>query len=312
MHMREIAQVIETRQPIKGEVPFKAPLTGIYGVYEYIFTPVFGPDGEVQLIAGTTRDVTERKNAEQALREADERKNEFLATLAHELRNPLAPLRNGLTIARLSVHGETPLSRTIEMMDRQLNHLVRLVDDLLNIGRITSGKIELRRDRVHVRDILASSIELSLAAIDGAQHDLIVHEGPEPLVVDGDFHRLSQVFSNLLNNAAKYTDRGGRITVDVRRDVNDVVVEVRDTGIGIPASDLPHVFDLFAQAHAHHERGDGGLGIGLALVKKVVEMHGGRVSATSAGLGKGSSFTVRLPLVTADDAMARDESGGDR
>lgn len=309
MHMREIAQVIETRQSIKGEVPFKAPLTGIYGVYEYIFTPVFGPDGAVELIAGTTRDVTERKSAEHALREADERKNEFLATLAHELRNPLAPLRNGLTIARLSIDGETPLRRTIEMMDRQLNHLVRLVDDLLNIGRITSGKIELRRDRVHLRNILASSIELSRASIDSAGHELVVDEGPEPLVVDGDFYRLSQVFSNLLNNAAKYSDRGGRIMVNVRRGGNDVIVEVRDTGIGIPAEDLPHVFDLFSQVHAHHDRGDGGLGIGLAVVKKVVEMHGGQVSAASAGLGKGSSFAVRLPLITPDDANTGNAGG---
>jgi PAS domain S-box-containing protein len=242
-------------------------------------------------------DITKNKRIEHELREADRRKNEFLATLAHELRNPMAPLKNGLHIVRLSSEPDSPVHRVVDVMDRQLNHLVRLVDDLLDVGRITSGKVALRRRRVELREVLARSIEASQAIIDAHHHELDVDEGAEQLFVHGDLDRLAQIFSNLLGNAAKYTDDGGRIRVAVRRDASEAVVQVSDTGVGIPAAELTHVFDLFSQVRAHQGRTEGGLGIGLSLVKQLIAMHGGEVTAESAGLGKGTTFTVRLPLM---------------
>jgi signal transduction histidine kinase len=249
-------------------------------------------------VAGLVRDVTERKLLEGSLQEADRRKDEFLATLAHELRGPLAPLRNGLQIARLTSKADSPFQHTIEMMDRQLTHLVRLVDDLLDVGRITSGKIELRRAEVTLRDILANSAEAARVAIDSHGHELIIEPGAEELRVEGDFERLTQVFSNLLTNSAKYTERGGRIELRVTHEADWAVVSVADNGIGIPSSDLPHIFELFSQVRLHKGHAEGGLGIGLSLVRKLVEMHQGTVSACSEGSGKGSTFTVRLPLAS--------------
>ena len=247
-------------------------------------------------MAGLVWDVTERMNLEGSLQEADRRKDEFLATLAHELRNPLAPLRNGIQIARLTSKADSPFQRTIEMMDRQLTHLVRLVDDLLDVARISSGKIELRRREVTLRDILASSAEAARAAIDTHGHELIVGSGTEELWVAGDFDRLTQIFSNLLTNAAKYTERGGKILLQVEREAESAVVRVTDNGIGIPSADLPHIFELFSQVRLHQRHSEGGLGIGLSLVRKLVEMHQGTVSASSEGNGRGSTFIVRLPL----------------
>jgi PAS domain S-box-containing protein len=257
-------------------------------------------------MAGLVWDVTERKLLELSLQEADRRKDEFLATLAHELRNPLAPLRNGLQIARLTSKADSPFQRTIEMMDRQLTHLVHLVDDLLDVGRISSGKIELRRKEVTLRDVLTSSAEAARSAIDTHAHELIIEPGAEELWVDADFDRLTQIFSNLLTNAAKYTERGGKIELRVAREGNWAVVSVADNGIGIPAADLPHVFELFSQVRLHQGRAEGGLGIGLSIVRKLVEMHQGTVSACSEGDGKGSTFIVRLPLTpgAADSADA--------
>jgi PAS domain S-box-containing protein len=254
-------------------------------------------DGKL-VMAGLVWDVTERKLLESSLQEADQRKDEFLATLAHELRNPLAPLRNGLQIARLTSSADSPFQRTIEMMDRQLTHLVRLVDDLLDVGRISSGKIELRRDNLALPAILTSSAEAARAAIDTHSHQLIIEPAAEELWVEGDFDRLTQIFSNLLTNAAKYTERGGRIELRVSRKGNYAVVNVSDNGIGIPSDDLPHVFELFSQVRLHQGRSEGGLGIGLAIVRKLVEMHQGTVSVCSDGSGKGSTFTVRLPLLS--------------
>jgi PAS domain S-box-containing protein len=250
------------------------------------------------VMAGLVWDVTERKLLESSLQEADQRKDEFLATLAHELRNPLAPLRNGLQIARLTSSADSPFQRTIEMMDRQLTHLVRLVDDLLDVGRISSGKIELRRDKLALPAILTSSAEAARAAIDTHSHQLIIEPAAEELWVEGDFDRLTQIFSNLLTNAAKYTERGGRIELRISRKGNYAVVNVSDNGIGIPSDDLPHVFELFSQVRLHQGRSEGGLGIGLAIVRKLVEMHQGTVSVCSDGSGKGSTFTVRLPLLS--------------
>jgi PAS domain S-box-containing protein len=253
-------------------------------------------------------DISHGKRIEQELLEADRRKNEFLAILAHELRNPMAPLKNGLHIIRLSSKADAQLNRVAEVMDRQLNHLVRLVDDLLDVGRITSGRVELRRSRVALSAVLANSIEASQTLIDARQHQLQVHEGQEELFVYGDFDRLAQVFSNLLSNAAKYTDQKGRIEITMRRDGANAIIEVVDTGIGIPEADLPHVFNLFSQVRVHQGRTGGGLGIGLALVKQLVALHGGTVSVTSGGLGLGTTFTVRIPMMTGEHTELEEPS----
>jgi signal transduction histidine kinase len=258
--------------------------------------PLFNDNHEIVEWFGAALDLTARKNAEDALRAADRRKDEFLATLAHELRNPLAPLRNGLQIARLNSPADAPFRRTIEMMDRQVSMLVHLVDDLMDVSRITTGKIELRRERMTLREVLAASAEASRAAIDSHGHKLVIEPPAEELSVEGDFDRLTQVFSNLLSNAAKYTDAGGTIELRVTRQGAEGVVSVADTGIGIPSADLPGIFEMFSQVRSHRGHADGGLGIGLSLVRQLVEMHGGSVQAKSPGEGRGSTFSVRLPL----------------
>ena len=242
------------------------------------------------------RDITKRKENERQLREADRRKDEFLATLAHELRNPLAPLKNGVQIARLTSPSNAPLQRTIEMMDRQLNHLVRLVDDLLDVARISSGKVVLKSEAVTLREVLAHSVEATRLLIDGRAQHLVVEPVPEELCVHGDPDRLAQIFSNLLSNAAKYTDAGGEIRIRVEREGECAIVRIIDTGIGIAQEDLSRVFDLFSQVGEHHGKADGGLGIGLSLVRGLVQMHGGSVNAESAGPGRGSTFTVQLRI----------------
>jgi PAS domain S-box-containing protein len=242
-------------------------------------------------------DISESKRTEMALHETDHRKDEFLATLGHELRNPLAPLRNGLLIARRRACDERLREHTFEMMERQLDHLVRLVDDLLDVGRITAGKIELRRAVVSLRDVLATSIEDTRGLLESQGHVLELHEPAEDVQVDGDFDRLTQVFSTILSNAAKYTERGGRIGVSLRREGADAVVRVTDSGIGILQADIPHVFDLFSQVSAHQDRKTSGLGIGLALANRLMGLHGGTLSASSQGPGRGSTFTVRLAAI---------------
>lgn len=258
--------------------------------------PIMNENNEVVEWFGAQLDLTARKNAENALRDADRRKDEFLATLAHELRNPLAPLRNGLQIARLNSPADAPFRRTIEMMERQVSMLVHLVEDLMDVSRITTGKIELRRERVTLREVLAASTEASRAVIDGRGHRLIIEPSAEELSVEGDFDRLTQVFSNLLSNAAKYTEAGGTIELRVARVGGEGVVSVADSGIGIPAADLSMIFEMFSQVRSHRGHADGGLGIGLSLVRQLVEMHGGSVQVVSAGEGHGSTFFVRLPL----------------
>jgi signal transduction histidine kinase len=252
-----------------------------------------------------------RRRAEQ-LAEMDRRKDEFLATLAHELRNPLAPLRNSLSILRMSGDSNPAAERVHEMMERQVNHMVRLVDDLLEVSRITRGKIELRRERVELAVVLRSAVETSRPLMEAARHQLAITVPPEPLTVDADPVRLSQVIANLLNNAAKYTEEGGQIWLTARREGGEAAVSVRDTGLGIPADMLHRVFDMFAQVDRTLKRSQGGLGIGLTLARTLVEMHGGRVEARSEGPGKGSEFTIRLPLAAEDSKAAevRTRAGG--
>jgi CheY-like chemotaxis protein/nitrogen-specific signal transduction histidine kinase len=243
-------------------------------------------------------DLTQRRQTEQALRDADRRKNEFLATLAHELRNPLAPIRNSINILRMSGTADGGTDRIHEMMERQVEHMVRLVDDLLELSRITSGKIDLSIDRIEIAAIVRHGMETSKPLIEAGNHRLSVTLPAEPLTVEGDMVRLSQVVANLLNNAAKYTPPGGQIAVSVRREGQWIALAVRDNGIGIAPAALPNIFEMFVQVDQDHKRTQGGLGIGLALVKRLVEMHGGAVQAASAGEGKGSEFTVRLPLAS--------------
>jgi signal transduction histidine kinase/ActR/RegA family two-component response regulator len=242
------------------------------------------------------------------LREQDRRKDEFLALLAHELRNPLAPLRNGLQVIRLAADGDEVV-RSREMMDRQLTHMVRMIDDLLDVSRISRNKMELRRQRVLLADVVSNAVETVRPAIEAAGHELTISLPEEPVRLDADLTRLAQVFGNLLSNSAKYTEPGGRIGLVATRDGGTVTVQVRDTGIGIPAEFLPNLFDIFSQVDRSIERSTGGLGIGLALVKGMVEMHGGTVEAASDGNGKGSTFTVRLPALEAD-AEARETPPG--
>lgn len=233
-----------------------------------------------------------------SLREADHRKDEFLATLAHELRNPLAPIRNGLEILRRSGQLAGPAARARDMMERQLSHMVRLVDDLLDVSRISRGKVDLRLQRLNLQTVLDNALESSRHAIESAGHLLSVEMPEQTLWIDGDLTRLAQVVSNLLNNAAKYTPSGGRIELSAQAQGGQAEIRVRDNGTGISADMLPRVFDLFAQVDGNLARSQGGLGIGLSLVRQLVELHEGEITAESPGLGQGSCFTVRLPLAS--------------
>jgi PAS domain S-box-containing protein len=252
------------------------------------------------------RDITERVLADRALaqtaaalKDADRKKDEFLATLAHELRNPLAPIRNALHIMELSPEAEVKESAR-SIIERQLAQLVHLVDDLLDVSRISQGKVELRKELTDVVAAVQDAVETSRPMIDAGQHELtLVMPPPRTLFVEADATRLCQIVSNLLNNAAKYTPDHGRVTLTVERQDGFAVITVQDSGVGIPVPLLPRVFDMFAQVDRSMERSQGGLGIGLALVRQLVDMHGGKVEAHSRGPGTGSKFTVRLPVSSA-------------
>jgi PAS domain S-box-containing protein len=243
------------------------------------------------------RDITGRVRAEEALREADRRKDEFLATLAHELRNPLAPISNAVQLLRYGSDPTTQQNARL-IIERQLLQLVHLVDDLLDVSRISQGKVVLRREAVDVAAVVQTAVETSRPAIEAGRHALAVRiPPPGALLVDADLTRLTQIIANLLNNAAKFTPEGGSISVSAERDGADALICVEDSGVGIPAELLPRVFDMFAQVDRTLARAQGGLGIGLALVKRLVEMHGGTVAAQSDGQGQGCRFAVRLPLL---------------
>lgn len=230
----------------------------------------------------------------QALQEADRRKDEFLATLAHELRNPLVPIRNGLTLLPAPEHDAT--AREVkQMMERQLVHLIRLIDDLLDVSRISQGKIELKKENTTLQAALQAALESSRPLVDAGQHTLSLKVPDAPIPMEGDPTRLAQILSNLLNNAAKYTPTGGKIEVSVTHDADSATVTVADNGIGISRQMQSRIFDLFTQAESGIEHSQGGLGIGLALVKQLVSMHGGTISVQSEGAGKGSTFSLRLP-----------------
>jgi PAS domain S-box-containing protein len=263
-------------------------------------------DGAERTVVEADRDVTDRVRTLEALRDADRRKDEFLATLAHEIRNPLAPIRNELEIMRMARGNADVIEHSRAVMDRQLAHLVHLVDDLMDVGRITRGKLELRREKLALQAALQAAIETSRPLIEAAHHDLVLNLPQTPVYLLGDLTRLAQIFSNLLNNAAKYTPPGGRITLTASAVNGEAVIEVRDTGVGIAAEALPDIFEMFTQAN--RDRGLApGLGIGLALVHALTEMHSGTITAESEGLGAGSSFTVRLPALKSFELEAAGE-----
>ena len=254
------------------------------------------------------KEVDERRRIEERLREADRRKDEFLATLAHELRNPLAPIQSALNVYRLGHDvGGVAGGTLYQIFERQTRLLVHMVDDLLDVSRITRGRLQLRLERTLLGDILAAAIETAQPLIEEGQHRLELDLPPQPVHLEADPHRLTQVFGNLLNNACKFSDRGGAITVRARTGDGSVAVEVRDTGIGLTKQQVHFIFDLFAQADTSLERPHSGLGIGLTLSQRLIELHGGEIRASSEGLGRGSIFTVTLPIAIAS-AVSTEES----
>ena len=274
-----------------------------------VISAVRAPDGELVGFSKVTRDLTERRRVEEeraarlAAEEANRAKDEFLALLGHELRNPLAPIVTALQLMKLRSNGEP--TREQDVIDRQVRHMVRLVDDLLDVARITRGKVDLDRQPTKLRDVLAKAIEIASPLLEQRRHHLAIDVGDDgDAVVDGDEARLAQVFSNLLTNAAKYTEPGGHIGIRVRGNPHEVTIDVSDDGIGIEAEMLPRVFDLFVQGFQRVDRSRGGLGLGLTLVRRLVELHGGAVGVHSEGPRRGATFSVSLPRLRAD----RDEA----
>ncbi len=253
---------------------------------------------------GITMDISERKDAEDALRDADRKKDAFIATLAHELRNPLAPIRNAVNLLRLSTDDDPQASWCRDVIDRQVGQMAHLLEDLLDVSRMTRGQLQLRLETLTVATVIDRAVEIARPAIDAGGHDLRTTVAAGPLVVRGDLTRLAQVFSNLLINAAKYTRERGVITLAAEVAGDDVVVRVGDTGIGLTAEQMPRIFEMFGQLESTLDRSQGGLGIGLSLARQLIALHGGEIGARSDGPGRGSEFTVRLPLVRDADRDA--------
>ncbi|MGV3570813.1 MAG: PAS domain-containing hybrid sensor histidine kinase/response regulator [Ramlibacter sp.] len=262
--------------------------------------PVLDTRGEIVEWLGSASDISARKLAEEQLRDADRRKDEFLAMLAHELRNPLAPIASAASLLRLAAHDEARVRKTSEIVARQVQHLTGLVDDLLDVSRVTRGHVELDCVPLDLRSIIQDALEQVRPFVEQRRHRLIFHTTPFAATVSGDPKRLTQVVTNLLTNAAKYTPAGGEISVDLEQDPTHVSVVIRDNGVGMSPKLIESCFELFVQAERTSDRAAGGLGIGLALVKRLVELHAGRIAARSDGDGRGSTFTVTLPRI--DDA----------
>ncbi|MDQ3582152.1 MAG: PAS domain-containing sensor histidine kinase [Pseudomonadota bacterium] len=330
-NVRVWQQSIDTGEPFQFEHRFRRA-DGEYRWHLSRAVPMRDAEGRIVMWIGSNTDIHEQRQTANRLRllaadlvESDRRKNEFLAMLAHELRNPLAPIRNALQVMRLTGGDGEAVHSAFEMMERQVGQMVRLVDDLLDVSRISRGKIELRKERVELASIVYHAVEACRPAMECADHDLTSTLPPQPVYLNADATRLAQVVGNLLNNACKFTDKGGRIWLTVEREpprsppsqggVGGVaVIRVRDTGIGIPPDELPRIFEAFVQVDTSLERSVSGLGIGLTLVKSVVEMHGGTVEAYSAGVGQGSELVVRLPLPSDEWRVVsgeREEAGGD-
>jgi PAS domain S-box-containing protein len=302
-------------QPIQIEHRFQR-WDGEYRWHISRCLPLRNLDGEIELWVGSSTDIHDQKLTANELQEsaialvaADSRKDEFLAMLAHELRNPLAPVNNALRIMQLSDSDAPTIERARQMIERQTIHMTRLVDDLLDVSRIRRGTIELRRERVDLLPLLRQAVETHAPAIEAAQHELILSLPTEPLYLDADPVRMVQMLGNLLNNAVKYTPTAGRIRLAVVREQDEVVITVRDSGVGIPVDMLERVFDMFGQVDQSLERAAGGLGVGLSLVHRIVLLHGGVVTACSDGAGRGSEFVVRLPAATTTPATTPHPDG---
>jgi PAS domain S-box-containing protein len=308
-HELPMQMAIARRRFVSNDIELVRP-DGTVAYVQNDVEPLFDTHGQVYGCVSVCVDLTDRKLAEIALLEADRRKDEFLATLSHELRNPLAPIRSALEVMRLARGQPEVVEKARSTMERQLLHLVRITDDLLDVARITQNKLEMRPEWIDLRVVLQSAIEAARPAIDGQGHALEVHVPATPLWTYADPTRLAQVLSNLLNNAVKYTGRGGTIRVRGAAGDGQVSLTVEDTGVGIPAEMLPLVFDMFTQFPGHRARSRGGLGIGLTLAKRLVERHGGTIEARSEGTDRGSAFTITLPAAAPADGLA--PSAGDR
>ena len=285
--------------------------SGAYRHFEARGVPILNASGILREWIGTFLDVEDRTVAETALRQlaadlsdADHRKNEFLAVLAHELRNPLAPIRSGLDVLRQSDRNSEAFVTTSAMMERQLAHIVRLVEDLLDVSRISRGKIELRRERIDLASAVKHAVEASRELVDCMHHELTVVLPSRPIYLHADHTRLAQVMGNLVNNACKFADAGGRIVLSVAQEGPQAVISVRDSGVGIAADHIPRIFEMFAQVESTIDRSASGLGIGLTLVKTLVELHGGTVEVRSDGIGHGSEFVVQLPIMADVQSVA--------
>ncbi|MCS0806418.1 PAS domain S-box protein [Massilia agilis] len=305
---RAVGKAIREQVQCQQRMRFRSA-AGDWRWFESHSVPWYGGSGDYRGLVGIAIDITDAVQAERALRAADRRKDEFLATLAHELRNPLAPISNAVHLLGRP-DGRRRADRLIGMVERQVKHIVRLVDDLMEVSRITRGKLELQLAPVTLDEVVRGALEISQPAIDQGRHRLAVSLPPEPVTLMADKVRLVQAFANLLNNAARYTDPGGAIALAACRAGDQVVVAVRDTGIGIAPDQLPRVFELFAQVQREGARGMGGLGIGLTMARSLVEMHGGSVAVASDGPGRGSEFTVRLPVAAKPEAVATGEGAG--
>jgi PAS domain S-box-containing protein len=277
--------------------------------FHSLLIPEIGDAGIVDTVLCVGHDVTESKRASEALQQANRRKDEFLAMLAHELRNPLAPIRNASEILGRKLPADPQIQTSVAIIKRQATHLTRLVDDLLDISRITEGRIELRREPLVVSAIIAQAIESVEPLIREKNHAVLVGATYEPLYVYGDHARLVQSIANLLTNAAKYTDPGGEIRLELRKYGATIAIVISDNGVGIPEELLPRIFDLFVQGDRSLDRSQGGLGIGLSVVQRLVEMHNGRVAAFSEGAGRGSTFEIHLPLIAPPDKFADKPAG---
>ena len=301
---KAIADALAKREDYVLEFQFRHARTGELRWMEARGRAHYDAQGRPTMLYGLGIDITDRVRAVEALREADRRKDEFLATLAHELRNPLAPISSGLHILRTAGGNPQIADTAREIMERQVAQMVRLVDDLLDVARITTGKVELRCEQLDVADAVRDAVETSRPLLEHNGQPLNVSLPDTPVHANADRTRLAQVFANLLNNSTKFSDRGQPIAISLAREDGDAVVRVRDAGVGIAAEALPKIFDMFGQAEGDGSRSRGGLGIGLSLVKRIAEMHGGSVEAHSAGAGRGSEFVVRIPTVAAQRSDA--------
>ncbi|MGE0311490.1 MAG: PAS domain-containing protein [Lautropia sp.] len=288
-------RAMQTGLPQREEVC--VPHEGRHHYYDLLVQPDRDTDGRITGVNCAALEITGRKEVEAQLREADRRKDEFLATLAHELRNPLAPIRAGLEVMKRAGADRETIERSRAMLERQVAQMTRLIDDLMDISRIAGGRIVLQKSRMALADAVRDAVDAARPLVDARAQSLVVDLPAEAIDIDGDLARLSQVFANLLNNAAKYTEPGGRIRLDVERQGEVAIVRVHDTGIGIPADALTRIFDMFAQVDGALDKAQGGLGIGLNLAKRLIEKHGGSIEAKSEGPGRGSTFVVHLPVI---------------